>query len=107
MKTPQQLQLKSDLIKKEQFPPPPPEYKKRMTYYEWLIEDFQYWYYHDFGHPDEFKYIYIRVLECEYDLKQKAKRLKRRWAEGIPEILQVPIYPEPHHMHTNHNPEGW
>lgn len=87
--------------------PPPPVYKKRMNYYQWLIEDFQYWYYHDFGHPDEFKYIYIRVLEYEHDLKQKAKRLKRRWDGGIPEILEVPIYPEPHKMHANHNPEGW
>ena len=87
--------------------PPPPVYKKRMNYYQWLIEGFQYWYYHDFGHPDEFKYIYIRVLEYEHDLKQKAKRLKRRWDGGIPEILEVPIYPEPHKMHANHNPEGW
>ena len=87
--------------------PEPPQYNTRMSYKEWLIEDFQHWYYHDFGHPEKFKLKHVRILECEYDLKQKAKKLKRRRADGLGEVLQIPLHTKPHKMHANHNPHGW
>jgi hypothetical protein len=129
MNAPQQLQTERDRIIKENTredgqivltyaqymevmgyntnPPKPPIYNRRMTFREWLVEDIQYWHYRHFGYPDKFKFIHVKVLETEYDLRQKAKRLKRRWADGIPEVLQVPLYTRPHKMHDNHNPKGW
>jgi FMN phosphatase YigB (HAD superfamily) len=87
--------------------PKTPQYKTRMNYHEYLIEDFQYWYYHDHGHPTEFKIMYVRMLDSEEDLRRKARKLKRRWEGGLPEVLQIPLYTEPHEMRANHNPQGW
>lgn len=89
--------------------PKTPQLKpRRMNYHEWLIEDFQYWYYHDHGHPTEFKIMYVRMLDCEETLRRRARRIKRRWGDGLPEVLTIPLYTEPHEMQaTNHNPQGW
>ena len=91
----------------QQTAPKTQQYKTRMNYHEYLIEDFQYWYYHDHGHPPENKTMYVKMLDCEETLRRRARRLKRRWDNGLPEVLQIPLYTEPHEMRANHNPHGW
>jgi hypothetical protein len=66
------------------------------TFLQVLIEEFQFFHYKDFGHPPHFKHKYIKILEYECDLKQRAKKQRLIWVD-FPDnyILAIPLYPIP------------